>query len=219
MTKYRYPDFALTLLLFFIAFLPLQAQQQKPWMFKNEKNGVKVYYRETENIHEVKLITSLQTSLAGLVRLFNEVDQYPVWGYKITESRLLKKVSDTEMYYYSRIDFPWPMNDRDVVMHTKLEQDPISKRIISVSRAAPDFIPAVADVVRIRNANTTWTVHPGQNGWLYVEYVIHSDPGGNLPDWLVNMAIDVGPRETIASMRKRLAQGDYHQTRLAHIKE
>jgi len=195
------------------------AQSSDDWNLKNDKDGVKVYFKKTADVHEIKLVTSLQTSLAGLVQLLSEVEHYPLWGYKVLDAKLLKKVSDTEMYYYSKLDFPWPLNDRDVIMHTHLEQDPVTKKIIARSVAVPDYLPENKDVIRIRNAHTQWTLLPGTGGWPYIEYYIYSDPGGNLPDWLVNMAIDVGPRETIKGIRTMLQQDRYKNAKLMHIQE
>jgi len=207
------------ILVFFLIFNALQAQSGDAWTLKNNKDGVKVYFKRTSDIHEIKLATSFQTTLSGLVFLLSEVDLYPVWGYKVVESKLLKKVSEHEMYYYSRLDFPWPFNDRDLVMHTYLEQDPATKRIVARSVAEPAYLPEKKDVVRIKNAHTQWTILPGTGGWPYVEYYIYSDPGGNMPDWLVNMAIDLGPRETIKGIRGLLKQDKYQKAKLGHIKD
>ena len=105
------------------------AQTDHEWVFKNEKDDVKVFYRKTSDVHEIKLTTSIKTNLSGLVHLLSEVELYPEWGYKVVESKLLRKISDTEIIYYSRIDFPWPMADRDLVMHSKLVQDPQTRTI------------------------------------------------------------------------------------------
>lgn len=196
----------------------LFAQSGDDWVFKNEKEGVKVYYRKTSDIYELKLITSLKVSLSGLVTLLSEVDNYPKWGYKVAESRELKKVSDWETYYYSRLDFPWPLDDRDIVVQSKIVQDPVTHRITATSVAMPDYLPEVKGVVRMRTARTTWTLVPGPGGWTYVEYYIYSNPGGSLPEWLVNMALDVGPRETIKNIREFVRQDKYQTVKLAHLK-
>lgn len=210
----------LTLLLATI-FVPsfINAQDTNGWIFKNEKEGVKVYYRKTSDVYELKLITSLKVSLSGLVTLLSEVDNYPKWGYKVTESRELKKISEWETYYYSKLDFPWPLDDRDIVVRSKMEQDPVTRRITATSVSEPDYIPANKGVVRMRNAHTSWTLLPGPGGWTYVEYYIYSDPGGSLPDWLVNMALDVGPRETIKNIRNFVLQDKYQRAKLAHLKD
>jgi hypothetical protein len=197
----------------------LFSQSSNDWVFKNEKEGVKVYYRKTSDVHELKLVTSLKVSLSGLVTLLSEVENYPKWGYKVSESRELKKVSANESYYYSKLDFPWPLDDRDVVVRSTIVQDPVSRRVTATSIAYPDYLPVNKGVIRMRNAKTTWTLVPGQGGWTYVEYFISSDPGGSLPDWLVNMAIDVGPRETIKNIRNFVRQEKYQTAKLAYLKD
>jgi START domain len=190
---------------------------QTGWTLKSNKDNVKVYYRKTTDIHELKLTTSIKAPLSGLVLLFDEVELYPKWGYKVVSARKIKVVSNTEMYYQSKIDFPWPADDRDVVMHTKLEQNPTTKVIVSSSTAAPDLIPAEKDYLRMRNSRTTWTLVPSPDGWTYVEYYIYSSPGGTIPDWMINAAIDVGPRETIKTMKVLLQQARYQNAKLDYI--
>lgn len=209
------------LLAFFtLFFLPvLQAQSSDDWVFKNEKSGVKVYYRKTSGIYELKLITSIQSSLSGMIALLTEVSSYPAWGYKVVESKQLARQSDMDIVYYSKLDFPWPLDDRDIVMHNTMVQDPVTHRITSVSEAVPQYIPEKDGVVRIKTAKTVWNIVPGTGGWLYVEYYIYSDPAGNIPDWLINMALDVGPRETIQNIRKFVSMPQYQTAKLAYIRE
>ncbi|HNG91039.1 MAG TPA: hypothetical protein PK858_12565, partial [Saprospiraceae bacterium] len=61
-----------------------QAHSQKgdTWALKNNKDGVKVYFKKTADVHEVKLVTSLHTSLSGIVYLLSDVGSYTSWGYK-----------------------------------------------------------------------------------------------------------------------------------------
>jgi len=210
----------LVILILICGFLmPAHTQNAGDWIFKNEKSGVKVYYRKTSDVYELKLITSIKSSLSGLILLLSEVENYPKWGYKVAESKQLSETSETESVYYSKLDFPWPLDDRDIVMRNRIQQDPATGKIIATSVAVPAYTPEKVGVVRIQNAKTTWTIVPGTGGWLYVEYYIYSDPGGSLPDWLVNMAIDVGPRETISNIREFIVQPKYQNAKLAYIKE
>ncbi len=202
--------------------LSSNAQKQTPekeWVFKGQKDGIKVYYRQTQDVHELKLATTVRASLPGLAQLFDDVPNYTKWSYRVVESRLVKRVSETEMYYYVRIDFPWPLSDRDLIMHSYLQQDPHTRTIVSASKAAPDMLPVKDGVVRIRKAHSKWVITPTTPGVLAVEYYLYSNPGGNLPDWLINMAIDMGPRESIKNMRTLLLDPQYQNVRLAHIRE
>jgi hypothetical protein len=217
--KINYPSFVSLVFALLTTFSGLAQDGQDGWVFKGEKNGVKTYFKKRPGVYEAKFVTSIHTSLSGFFKLMGEVEHYSDWGYKIVESRLLKRVSDTEIYYYSRVDFPWPLEDRDFIMHSKMVQDPITRRTESISEAAPDYIPEVAGVVRVRKANTRWVMIPGPGGWVYTEYYLDSDPGGSLPDWLVNMGLESGPREMFKTMRDILKRPEYSTAKLAHIKD
>jgi hypothetical protein len=192
---------------------------QNGWNFKSEKDYVKIYYRKTADLHALKLTTSFKTSQSGMSQLLSEIEHYATWCYKLKEAHMVKAISPTEFYYYARFNFPWPMSDRDVVLHTKMEQDPTTNVVISTSEAVPDLVPPVKDVIRIQHANTKWTLYPGADGWVYTEYELYSDPGGTLPDWLINLTLDMGPRETMNNMRGFLRQPKYQNAKLAFIKE
>lgn len=214
----------LFLLLFSPVFTMLVAQQHDAaegdgWVLKKEKSGIKIYYRKTSDVYELKLATTLNASLPALAQMLDEVQYFPKWGYKISETRLIKRISPTEMIYYARVDFPWPLSDRDLVLHTKLHQDPEHRTITSTSVAESGHLPEYKGVVRMHKANTKWTVRPGSGNHVQLEYYLYSDPGGSLPDWVVNLALDMGPRETINRMRETLKEPRYHNVKLAHIKE
>jgi hypothetical protein len=196
-----------------ILHLFLSAQPPGDWELKSEKDGTKVYYRRSSEIYEVKLTAAFKTPLTGFRELLFDVSRYSTWGYKCTDVRLIKQVSATEFYYYVRIDFPWPMADRDLVMHTTMQQDPNNHRIVIFSEATPDMVPPVEGIVRIRDAHTKWVLIPGQDNWVYGAYEIYSNPGGNIPDWLVNMAIDVGPKETFQNIRGLLREPRYQNAK------
>ncbi len=199
--------------------LSLGAQTFHPWIVKSRKDGIQVYYRQTGEVHELKLTTSMRASLPGIVLLFDDVARYTEWVYRSVEARCIKRISETEMYYYVRLDFPWPISDRDLIMHTQLKQDPNARTLTWTSTAVPDLLPEKEGIIRIRRAHSKWVIAPTQSGELSVEYYLHSHPGGSLPDWLVNAAVEVGPRETIKSVRRLLLEPRYRNVRLAHILE
>lgn len=210
--------------LLFVSWVPVflkaqNASKELPWILRSDKDGIQVYYRQTADVHELKLVTSMQASLASIAQLFDEVYNYPRWGYRLAEARLVKRVSETEMYYYVLLDFPWPLSDRDLIMHTRLDQDPNTRILTSISTAAPRMEPERSGVVRIRDAHSKWVIVPTGAGKVQVEYYLYSNPGGNLPDWLINLAADVGPRESIKKMRALLREGRYRNVYLAHIRE
>jgi START domain len=192
--------------------------QSGDWVYKGEKDGVKVYLRMQGTVYDVKLTTSIQTSLSAFCHLMADVEAYPNWGYKVYNTDLIDQTDEYNRTYYSRMDFPWPLNDRDVTLQSTMTQS--ANGVVTFdSKSIGGLRSEVKDVIRMDDVETKWVIHPPKNGWCYLEYYIHSNPEGNLPEWLVNAAIDMGPRETITSIRRELKKSKYQTIRLAYIRD
>ena len=205
--------------LLFAFHFSLFAQNNDQWEFKGEKDGIKLYHRKSPGFLHIKLSTSIKVPLSGIVALFSDVDHYKDWGYKMSESRLLKRVSSMENWYYARYDFPWPLDDRDIILQSKIEQDQKTRKISILNTPYPAYLPENKGVERIKNTTTRWSFSPGESGWVYVEQEITTDSAEGMPDWLINMTVDTGPRETARAVRNLLQQEKYQTARLAYVKE
>lgn len=178
------------------------------WIFKHETDHIKVWYRPDTSgaMHSVRAATSFHCTQAAIVALLDDCARIKTWGYKTSESRPCRRVSDTETYYYARYDVPWPLTDRDIVMHSIRWQDTKTGCVRYAINAAPDEIPEQKDLVRIRNAYSNWQIFPTRDGWTYCEWIVSSDPGGKIPAWLVNMAVTRGPYESMKGIRRVLSR-------------
>lgn len=197
----------------------LYAQSTTPaWKFIKETNGVKVFFRDMpdQKLHEVKILTTFNTNLSTLVAAMRDVSAYPTWVYKVDASKKVKDISNLEMVYYNHVDFPWPLSDRDAVIHTKVSQNSKTKEVISVSFAEPLSVPSNKELVRIMVFNSKWTFTPKEK-IVYGEYVFRSNPGGNIPAWLVNSSLDEGPVKTILQLKRLLKNTKYQSINDAGI--
>lgn len=195
------------------------AQVDKNWEFKGQKDGITIYHQRTAGLWHIKLATSLKAPLAGIAMMFADVSTYTDWGYKIVEARQLQRISETEIYYYAKYDFPWPFSDRDIILHSKLEQNPYTKVVTITNTPQPNYLAEKKDLERIKNTTTKWRFVPGKDGWVYTEQIISTDSAENLPDWLVKMTLDTGPRETAKGIRRVLLAERYQQGSLPYIQE
>jgi hypothetical protein len=135
-----------------------------------------------------------------------DVNNCPKWVYHTKSTSLLKRVSPAELYYYSEVDVPWPVQDRDFIAHLKVRQDPDTKVIIIDAPCVNEFVKERKDVVRIKHSIGRWVITPLSKSELQVEYSIEVDPAGSVPAWLVNMFATEGPLESFKKLRQILKQ-------------
>ena len=195
--------------------------QDATWELKRDKKDLKVYVREAEDspFKELKMQFSVESSMAGVVALLQDVEAIPEWVYKCSEAYVVKKVNAEEEYYYNLVDFPWPMSDRDFVVRSILKQDPVTKVLHSESWIAPDILPEKEGIVRIKSMHLWWEFTPQKNGMIDIDYYLKSDPGGYLPAWIVNLALDQGPIQTVKRFRKALKDPKYKNAKVNYISE
>jgi START domain len=190
------------------------------WELKKDKEGIKIYTGNipNSNIKAIKAEFELNTSLSRLVAVLQDAKSHEQWVYKAKASYLVKKISDQEQVYYSEWSMPWPMANRDVVVHIKMNQDPVTKVLAISALAVPGYIPVNKHIIRILTSKASWTATPVGNDRVKIEYIAQADPGGSIPAWIVNMFCDKGPYETFKKLNEILGSDVYKNAHVDFIK-
>ena len=68
-------------------------------------------------------------------------------------------------------------------------------------------------------SSAQWIIIPEKNGVLNAEYRLLVEPGGNIPAWLVNLAVVDGPFDTNLKMKEWLFKEKYQKAKVSFIKE
>lgn len=204
-----------------VSFFNVTAQSTTEWEYQGEKEGIKVYFREPmdSDLKQLKMTMYFDASLSTIVAALDDIPAIPNWVYKVSEAKVVKKISSTEMYYYNLLDFPWPLSDRDIICKSNFYQDPDTKTAIFTSLGAPQILPEREGVVRITAVDIKWIFTPQENGRLKLEYFLSSDPAGDIPAWLVNLAVDHGPVKTMTAFRELLKKKKYQNKQFAHVRD
>src|SRR5450631_4132077 len=120
--KYYFPFFLLLLTWY-------RGGAQTGWNLKKDKDGIRVYSRTSENLkyNELKAELTVQARPSDLAALILDITNYHEWSFNTKLSYVVKPVSPSELYFYSEIESPWPASNRDLVVHLRISQDPVSK--------------------------------------------------------------------------------------------
>ncbi|MCU0348800.1 MAG: hypothetical protein MUC59_17805, partial [Saprospiraceae bacterium] len=109
------------------------------WVLKKDKSGIKVYVKEQvgSNIKELKFTTTIEASMSTIAAVLTHIEGFDDWSYGVNSSRVIKRVSDSEIYYHCNVDFPWPFDDRDLILHSTVWQDKKTMALHSKSTSSP----------------------------------------------------------------------------------
>ncbi len=190
---------AILQVLFFSEPLRGQGSVENSWKLVKQEGNTKVYTRSREDIKikEVRITTNMKTSMNKFLKVLNDVPGYANWVFKCQNAKRILTVSEHEFYYYTSSNLPFPLSDRDMVIHSRQWTDPLTQTVYAESVADPHYLPEKEDYVRVPYLKSAWVIQPLKDGTLKINYSISTDPGGSLPSWLVNMAITQGPVKTM----------------------
>jgi START domain len=179
---------------------------QYKWKLSKEKDGIKVFLAENpkSKYKSIRVECTLQGSFDKLIAVLTNVDHLKDWVYNTKTSYLIKKITPYELYYYMETSIPWPMSNRDAVVHLRITKDSLQRFVKVSAISEPLFIPERDDKIRIPRSNVSWHVTMPTKNTISIIYVFEADPGGNLPGWVVNSFADKGPYESFKKLSEML---------------
>jgi hypothetical protein len=208
------------LLLLLYLFAALHAGAQKTWELKKDQAGIRVYSRtgDSSRFNDMKVEMTLPGKLSSLAALILDIGNYPNWSFNSATAYVLKRISPSELYFYSLIRSPWPASDRDMTVHLHLTQDTGGRTLYIHADEIAGYIPAKQGIIRIPLSIERWIVTPLPGERIKISYELRLDPGASAPAWLINHFSTKGPYETFCHLREQLKQPKYHDAILPYIR-
>lgn len=190
----------LTVLLLFV-----ENSMAQNWTLAKDKEGVKIHTRKIDGwgIKEYKATTTIKGSLSKIIATLKNVNARPDWVHNTLEAIDLERPSAEVLWMYNRIDAPWPVSDRDNIIEFTFSYPSdntarIDMRVIQSHKKAPSY----SGVVRIKKLKGHWTFKDKGNGYVEVKEQLVADPGGSLPDWVVNWGVVDVPHKSMTNFKK-----------------
>ncbi len=198
----RYTTYALCL--FFL--LPAAALAQTNCELKKENDNIKIYGCPVEgsDLSDIRVECEVNSTIDKYIPIVLDVTRYGEWRYRESNHKVLETISDTELIYYAQVSAPFPLRDRDLILHVKLSRDSVTKILTVTINSMPDYLPPVEDIVRVPSSFSTLTLTPTGEAKLKIRCDVRVDPGGQIPAWVVNMFSTQGPYETFKNLVDRM---------------
>ena len=194
--------------IFFILFsLSLgQGICQYNWKPRKDKNGIKVFLSDIQgsSFKAVKAECTFTGTYAKLISLLTNVTHFKNWIYHNKASYVLRQNNPLDFIYYSETSMPWPLSNRDVVIHLKINTDSLPKFLTISGNNDPHLFPAIPGIERVPHYKAVWKVTMPTAQTIHISYILEIDPGGSIPSWIANSYIDKGPYETFSNLSKQL---------------
>lgn len=191
--------------IFSVVLIALTLFAQDTWKLERDKNGIKVFTRKTPKVSmkESKTEIFFNSPPEQLIKFFKDVENHKSWMHRISTSDLLKKTNDNEFYAYYIASAPWPVSNRDAIVHYKIKKEANGDFVV-IATGMPEEIPQQKGLVRIPKLYSTWEFLKQPNGTTKLIYTSLSEPGGGIPEWLANSGATDTPFNTVAALKAKV---------------
>lgn len=117
-----------------------------------------VYVNEDLTVKERKGEFSVPGTLSSVVKTISDVSLTRHWMEHVTESYLVKRLSDNIWYTYTYFTLPWPFANRDLVAMWMLGYSRDKKTATIEIRSRETLVPEKEGINRLENYSATWTI-------------------------------------------------------------
>lgn len=182
----------------------VNASADNYWKFESSHDGITIYSHEhPKGLVEIRAQMFTPTTYSAFLTLLEDSDNIPNWIDNASHSRVIKQISAKENIVYTQFSAPWPAQDRDMVTYSKYWVDDLGLTL-KIRDAPKTAFKEQNGYLRIHSVDATWTLHKLTNGNTLIEYKAFADPGGLLPNWLVNKLSKESARATFSKLREQL---------------
>lgn len=176
--------------------------------------NIKTYIREGDAKRiNFKIDAIIEGSLETVARVHFDIDRIKSWYWETMDSRLLKKVSSTEYYYYMQYNAPVTMPDRDAILHATVEPYSAKKGYMQLTiKAVPDYLPPQGNLVRVQEQDMVVKMTPIAKDRVRIEAEGFVDPGGIAPTWAMNFVQRNAPYSTMLGLQRQVNMAVHNGT-------
>ena len=181
------------------------------WKFRIEHKGIKIFSSKVNgsDIHGFKGVTEMQVSLKKLISLFHDMASYNRWVHQLVDMHILDKTDAVEYVVRQIIKTPWPLQEREVIMRTGLVSAG-GNSVALTMKGEPDYLPDNPKYHRVRHATGMWVFNPTAQGKVHITFVMHIDPGKDVPSSLSNAGMFEVPFYSLNNLRTLMMDGSYN---------
>ncbi|MGO1691452.1 MAG: START domain-containing protein [Marinobacter sp.] len=195
----------------------LPAEDSEAWSLREESGGIRIYTMDQNDssFQVFKAEALLDAPIEAVMAVMVNPTSCMEWVLNCSESYGVGKGNFNDRHAYSVNDMPWPVTDRDYVLHIRTQGDEASGQITMKMSAISGKRAEYSNRVRVDRSDTLYRFIPEDNKTRMI-WLQHTDPNGSLPGWLVNTLLVDIPMSSIEELERVSGMERYQGFRLLY---
>jgi hypothetical protein len=188
----------------------LPAESADNWKLQEETDNIRIYTTEPadSSFKAFKAVALIDAPIENLMAVMINPKSCMEWVLNCAEAYSFGKGTFNDRFAYSVNDLPWPVTDRDYVLHIRTQGDKASGEVTMNLNATPGKRAEISSRVRVNKSDTLYRFIPEGKKTRMI-WVQHTNPNGSLPGWLVNSLLVDIPIQSLQALEKVAAKPRY----------
>ena len=195
-------------LIFLLPCCVLASNLDKGWKKHPSKRGYSVYTREESNsdIVGIRVEGVVNAPIESILSNMRLVEGSEKWTPALRKKVTIKNTSDLEAITYTLNKMPWPLWDRELILHNILKLDKEKKLLYVLSKSVhkdyPNY-PKEKETIMADIRYSNMGFRPIGPNKTFIELTAFVDPKGSIPAWMVNFYQKKWPIKFLTAIEKR----------------
>ena len=175
------------------------------WQKTYSDDQIKIYSQHISGFDVIafKTVAFIKQSALNLITVLRDAKGSEKWSESLKHIEYIDEINDLEAIVYEVRHFPWPLNDRDLVLQYKAFLNHQNKSILVTFNSVnhPKF-PKRENRVRAKLYYGAMEFWPKKEG-TKIELTILASPKGSIPSWLVNIFQEKVPYQFVLALEEQ----------------
>lgn len=176
------------------------------WQTYKAQGDLVVEYRQQAGLVQIRSQVQAISGIGAFLHLLEDTDNITDWVENSERAELLGHPDSHTHVVHTYFSAPWPVSKRDMVLQSVWSQDKISGVVTLKITDLGQHFPAVEGYVRMQQVQAEWTLTPGSEGRLHIQYTGQADPAGKLPQFISNKVALKATYATFQQLPRLLGQ-------------
>lgn len=211
-----------------LALFPVWAMASGPdaddaptWELVKQKDGIKIFVTQLpdEHLKTFRGVTLMSLDdFSAIGPIMDDYDFVASWLHMVSEIDGIARTSEDDKLIRLVTRLPWPVSDRDVVLHVGMVQNAKNYAVRIPFHEVTGILAKQKNYVRIPEMRGFFLFEPLQPGKIRMTLQTIVDPAGHIPDWLANMIMMDIPFYSLKQLKSVINSATFQHQHLGYYK-
>ena len=188
----------------FIGFFIFAPTQADDWQTSIDTESLLVTVSRADDMIKINAKVFIRSSPDAFLALLDSANHDCSWLAHCTAVKIYPSQSPTVRIVHTILSSPWPLQDREMFTRSTHQFSPSGDHLSILVEDISQHFPIHPNRVMLRNVTAQWSMAHSHDDWYELNYLGSAHPGGVIPDWLAEKAMQDATEETMLAIKERL---------------